>query len=470
LASSSPPLRPSLHGAGRGAVRPIPPGPSASPGSVPPPSLPSNALLAGGSLEPPRVSSGAPIVQAMPIPVQDLLDEPFASPSDAQGLLSRASANVAIPSSLQPGDAVRALATLVRTRYSGAVAVETTRGIQRAVLRDGDFVTAASGLEAESLVAFLVQRGVLNEPAASNLVRRVPSFGRHAGAALIAHGYLRQDELWPVLRAHAEWILGRMLTVAHGAASLEPEVPVRLKSEPAVFGGATGAEVFVEIVRRVVSFDVAVQRLGGIRARFGDGVAPALLGECALPDHEQLHVNRARSASLEEVLAGAKAPDFAAVLYALVELGVLDQRPSNAPQPAIPSEPAPFAPAPEKPTPAGPPAAAPPAPAPTPAPPPPRDELDDDTRRAQVAARLAVAMDGDYFAVLGLPRTASAQDVRRAHGELTTSLDPGRILTARTIDLQEDLAVVLEVLDEACEILSDDTRRDRYLRAIETTP
>ena len=110
----------------------------------------------------------------------------------------------------------------------------------------------ASGVEGESLVAFLIQRGDLS-PDAARLERKLPQFGRHAGAALIAHGHLRQDELWPVLRAHAEWLLGRTVGVERGSGDLESELPARLQSEPAVFGGATGAEVLIETLRRVLA-------------------------------------------------------------------------------------------------------------------------------------------------------------------------------------------------------------------------
>ncbi len=467
--SSIPPLRGDPLSLARPGARPVLPGSVARPASGPPPSMPSNAFIAG-AVESPHLSSGPPIVQAMPIPAQELLDEPFAAASDPRALAPRAAPSVTIPTSLQEGDAVRALAILVRTRYTGAVAFETAQGIQRAVLRDGDFVTAASGLETESLTAFLVQRGVLTATAAMSLARRIPGFGRHAGAALIAHGHLRQDELWPVLRAHAEWILGRMMMVDRGAASLEPEVPVRLKSEPAVFGGATGAEGLGEIARRVVPAELAVRRLGGPNARFGDGGAPALLGECALPDHEQLHVNRARSAPLHEVLASAKAPDFAAVLYALVELGVLDRRPSGAPQPVPTAPPAPRAATPPPAVaPTAPPAVAAAPPAVTPAPPR-KVELDDAARRERIVARLSLVREGDYFALLDLPRDASAFDVRRGYEELRAEFEPERLLTAKTADLKDDVALILEVLEEACEILSDDARRTRYRRAIETVP
>ncbi len=73
----------------------------------------------------------------------------------------RLSSPLEIPPSLGEGDAVRAFARVVRSRYTGALAFEDTTGIRRVLFRDGDFVTAASGADGESLVAFLTQRGDL---------------------------------------------------------------------------------------------------------------------------------------------------------------------------------------------------------------------------------------------------------------------------------------------------------------------
>ena len=68
------------------------------------------------------------------------------------------------------------------------------------------------------------------------LAGKLPPFGRHAGAALVAHGYLGQDDLWPVLRAHAEWVMGRAILVDSGTCELEADPPARYKAEPSVFG------------------------------------------------------------------------------------------------------------------------------------------------------------------------------------------------------------------------------------------
>ena len=95
----------------------------------------------------------------------------------------------------------------VRQRFSGCLAFEVDQGLRRIVFKDGDVVIAVSAVHGESLVSFLAQRGDLTPETATQIEHRIPAFGRHAGAALIARGLLEQNELWPVLRAHAEWVL-----------------------------------------------------------------------------------------------------------------------------------------------------------------------------------------------------------------------------------------------------------------------
>jgi hypothetical protein len=347
-------------------------------------------------------------------------------------------ASIDIPHTLRGGDSVRVMARAVRARFSGAIAFEDSAGIRRAVFRDGDFVTAASGIDGESLVAFLGERGDLRPEAVQRLGRKLPQFGRHAGAALIAQGHLRQDDLWPVLRAHAEWLLTRLSLLERGAASLERQLPPRISAEPSVFGGATGAEVLIEVVRRAVPPNEAVIWLGGAHVRFAEGEAGALLGESALPDSDLLLVRSASGSTLGDLLDRAGSPDIAPVLFSLVELGVLRVRTSAAPARNLP----------------------------------PRvvDPLDHEALRARIRARRELVDEGDYFALLGVSRSATSYDIRRAYSALRQELDPGRVLTPTTADLGDDVSLILDVLDEAYEILRDQVRRDRYRRALEEGP
>jgi hypothetical protein len=341
---------------------------------------------------------------------------------------------------LGAGGGLRALARAVAARYTGAIAFEDSSGIRRVVFRDGDFVTAASSAESEALVAFLAQRGDLSAEAAQRVGRRVPPFGRHAGAALVAQGHLRQDELWSVLRAHAEWLLAKVTDLQGGAASLEREVPQRLQAEPGVFGGATGAEVLLEMTRRTAKPSDAIARLGGKDAVLAQGGARALLAECALNNAEQALASAVDGMTVGELTGRAGSDDFACVLLVLVELGILlAQGTSRRPAPPEP-EPAAW------------------------------DPLDAAALRERVAARRALVDESDYFALLGVARDATHYDLRRAYQALRHDLDPERVLSAATVDLRGEVDSILEVIDEAYDILRDPVRRERYRRALERAP
>ncbi len=342
-----------------------------------------------------------------------------------------------IPAVLGEGDAVKALARSIAGRASGSLALHGEHGIRRIVLHDGDIVTAGSGIGDETLLAFLVARGDIEREVLARLAGKLPPFGRHAGAALIAHGHLGQDDLWPVLRAHAEWTIGRALTSDGGTCELEEEPPGRLKAEPSVFGGATGAEVFVEAIRRVLPPELALRRIGGAGARLDEGRRATILGECALRPDEVEIVRAARGRTAGEVAAQGE-PELANVIYALVALGVLDALAPAAREDAAPGGAL--------------------------------DPFDEEALRQRVRARLALVEDGDYFAVLGVPRSATAYEIRRAYLELRRGFEPSRLLTAQTADLAEDVRLVVEVLDEAYEILRDRHRRERYRKAIEAGP
>ncbi len=391
------------------------------------------------SLGPPPTAMDPPHALPREAPVVTLaVRPPAAAPVASLGLGLGPSAPM--PSVLAPGDAARAVAHAIVTRATGALCIESQEGVRRAVFREGDLVTAASGVDSESLLAFLVARGDLSREDVQGLVGKLPPFGRHAGAALVAHGHLRQDQLWSVLREHAEWILGRMIQQSTGTALIEVEPPGRLRGEPSVFERSTGAEVFVEVVRRVVAPEDALARLGGPGSRIGEGPAAQLASECSLEPSIGERIQNAHGHPIQSLLDRSPEPDVASVLYALELLRVVETvRAIGEPRHASP----------------------PPAPAAGP------DSLDEDAVRARVRARLQLVDEGDYFALLGVPRSATSYEVRRAFVDLRRAFEPARILTPQIADLDEDVRKIAIVLDEAYDILRDNARRERYRRAIE---
>lgn len=424
--AASAPVSPSAHHALATHGAPIP----AALGSGP---LPSSA--GGGA----RLPSAPPTTSHQHLPPV---------PSSARG---ESAAPAPIPTVLGPGDAPLALARAIASRTTGTLAFESKEGVRRAVMREGDLVTCASGVDDESLIAFLVARGDLPRERLHLLAGRFATFGRHAGAALVAQGYLRQDQLWPVLRAHAEFILGRAILVGDGTTAIEPEPPGRLRAEPSVFGGSTGAEVFVEVVRRVIAPGDAIARMGGPASRIGEGANAALLTECALGSPELAILDRGRGQSIEAALGADADTDMGSVLYALSLLGVLETlravgtgtRPTAGALRVALDEPSSAE----------------------------VDALDEDAIRARIRARLALVDEGDYFAVLGVPKSATGYEVRRAFLELRRAFDPARILTSPSVaDLVDDVRKIVAVLEEAYEIIGDSARRERYRRAIDGVP
>jgi hypothetical protein len=345
-------------------------------------------------------------------------------------------------------DAPRVLAAAIAERATGVLAFDAGDGVRRVALRDGDVTTAASTRDDESLLPFLAARGELPRDRVAQLAGKMPPFGRHAGAALVAHGYLRQDQLWQVLRAHAEWVIGRIVAMSTGTAGFEDDPPARVKSEPGVFAASTGAEVLCEVVRRVVAPADAVARLGGEGARVADGAKAQLASECALGEAEKAWLAQARGRTVGDAISSAADPDFASVLYALVLLGVCEAiRPVGGAR--VPADRGDRADR-------GPPSAV--------------DPLDEEAIRARVRARIQLVDEGDYFAVLGVARDATSYEVKRAFLELRRTFEPARLLTPALADLRSDVEKIALVLDEAYEILRDGARRERYRRAIDASP
>jgi hypothetical protein len=336
---------------------------------------------------------------------------------------------------LGSGDTMALVARVIRTRFTGAIVFESDGGIRRIVMRDGDFVTAASGVQTESLLSYLVAQGTLSAAVAHRLEHRLPQFGRHAGAALIAAGHLTQEQLWPCLRAHAEHIIANILKLSGGVANFEEQVPERLANEPAVFGGATGAEVLIELVRRVIAPNEAVRLLGGVSARLSLGTAATLLDECALSRDELEALPRTYDRPLGEALASNRIATLASVLYALCQLKVLKSEADHAAPDATASL-----------------------------------ALDEQALRELIANRKALVEEADYFELLGVSPQATAYDIGRAYLSLKRMFQPATLLTAGVTDMDDDVRLIATVIEEAYDILRDNTRRERYRKALMSTP
>jgi hypothetical protein len=86
-----------------------------------------------------------------------------------------------------------------------------------------------------------------------------------------------------------------------------------------------------------------------------------------------------------------------------------------------------------------------------------------ESARARILARYAPVEDGDYFAVLGVPRDATAGDLRRAHDDIVRETAPGTLDPTTARELAAEIEAIRTVAAEALRVLSDENLRPRYL-------
>ncbi len=85
-----------------------------------------------------------------------------------------------------------------------------------------------------------------------------------------------------------------------------------------------------------------------------------------------------------------------------------------------------------------------------------------DDPRARLLRRHALVEQGDYFAVLGVARNATADDVRKAHAALLRETSVAAVDEGLARELAGPIADIREVADEALRVLTDERLRPRY--------
>jgi len=86
-----------------------------------------------------------------------------------------------------------------------------------------------------------------------------------------------------------------------------------------------------------------------------------------------------------------------------------------------------------------------------------------DRSRARLLERYAPVEEGDYFAVLGVAREASADEMRRAHERIIREIAPDAIEPELARELAVQIDAIRVVSAEALRVLGDERLRPRYL-------
>jgi hypothetical protein len=302
-------------------------------------------------------------------------------------------------------------------------------GVEKAIyLEAGRPVFAASANADDRLIEMLARQGRVTAAQRESAATAAGDSGRKMGALLIELGVLGTGELLPAVRRHYEEILLSLFSWTSGSWRIEPGVmaspaQVRLLRHPAA--------LVREGLRRY-PLERLWERLGSRKNVFAvelRGAAPDIVAEMVSEAAEKrvpLLLDGVRP--LDEVvrLAGLPEASVGELTYTLWAFSVL--------RPAV----------------TGPAAAD-------------RFALRDrDIERDRILARHALALEGDYFEVLGVGRDASPEEVRRAYELQCRELTPAALGPELSRSLAAELAVILEVLEEALRIVGDEALRASY--------
>jgi hypothetical protein len=314
---------------------------------------------------------------------------------------------------------------LVLAQVDGRLELAIAGGTRLLWFKRGAVIAAESSLEHESLVDRARRDGLIDarHEAELRIVKRATP--REQLDAMRARGVIRDVEAVPLVQRYTEQTALEAFT--------EPACTYRLADEAppdAVLAAATPRAtlpMLAEALRRAVSPDVLLERLGG-----GEAVPEATdveldLRALGFSERERKMLSWVDGeATVEDLsLASGLTPDvaFRALLVAKL-LGVVSLHLPEHPAPAV--------------------------------------DADLDVRRLD--AKYDEVQDADYFAILGLPRSAGADDVARAFQRLGGEFDPLRFSGHPDPALQQRAQVVYRLLEEAARALEDDRRRAEYAR------
>jgi hypothetical protein len=319
----------------------------------------------------------------------------------------------------------RLVGQLVLAQADGRLELGVPGGVRTLWFKRGAVLAAESTLEHESLIDRARRDGLIDARQESELRMLKTATPREQLDALKARGAIRDAEVVPLVQRYTEQ--------SALEAFAEPSTNYRLVDEPpsdAVLVAAVPRAtlpMLAESLRRAVPQDALLEQLGGGEAVPRPTNLELDLRALGFSERERNMLTWADGeATVEDLsLASGLKPDvaFRALLVAKL-LGVIEM---SAPKKSTPMVDA---------------------------------ELD--VRRLE--AKYDEVQDADYFTILGLPRTAGAEDVQRAFERLGSEFDPLRFSSHPDPSLQQRAQVVYRLLEEAARALEDDRRRAEYAR------
>ncbi|NOZ78859.1 MAG: DUF4388 domain-containing protein [Acidobacteria bacterium] len=218
------------------------------------------------------------------------------------------------------------LATIHRYHVPGVMKLQHDEHLKRIYLLDGDVIFATSSDRSESLGEFLLKRGKITKAQlriSTDEMTRSP--GKRHGSVLVQLGFLKPEELGPVVREQVQTILWSMFDWDRGTVTFEvghfreDEVyKIKIPTPRAILSGC----------KRIRDGKKITSKLGGKTAVFRKLDVPEHLARLRLEAGERqlLEMVDGKRTFIELCQEGPLAPGInARIVYALKLLGLIEK-------------------------------------------------------------------------------------------------------------------------------------------------
>lgn len=337
------------------------------------------------------------------------------------------------------GDVAMVLARAYAAHFTGRILFRAPP-VEKTVHFDaGRPVFATSNRPHDRMGDLLFREGKITAEQFSRSRELLVESGRRMGEILVEMGFLKRRELLPAVRRHIEDIVYSLFALTEGQYALEPGEHaagerIRLSRHPAA--------LILEGIRRKYSLEQLERRLGAddavVAVRDSERLKPILsVADLSRSERNAIAALDGDHTLDEVALAGPvsllEAYQLAFGLVALDAAEIL-RRGEDAELDLDPVRPPSLV-----------------------------GETDLAIDRQRVLAKHALVSESDYFTLLGVRRTASSFEIKRAYEAARRDYAEESFPVEVRDELDDEIGDINELLDEAYRVLRDDRLRTSYL-------
>ncbi len=319
----------------------------------------------------------------------------------------------------------RVISQVVLANVEAKLELGVAGGARTLWFKRGQIIAAESTLDHEGLLTRARRDGLIDSKQEAELRMLRGAAPREQLDALKARAFIRDIESVPLVQRYTEQVALDAFTeetTNYRLVDETPEATVLLATVP-----RPTLPMLAESLRRAITPDVLLEKLGGGEAVPSANESELDLRALGFSERERKMLSWVDGeASVEDLsLASGLKPDaaFRALVVAQF-LGLIDVKPGTRKTEST------------------------------------SGQLDVN----RLEAKYDEVQDADYFTILGLPRVAGGEDVKRAFQRLSQEFDPLRYSGHPDPALQQRAQTVARLLEEAARALEDDRRRAEYAR------